>query len=217
MTTLTQTGNFAAFLADQTNVRRDNGHTIAWDFVSDARKPGTAYTVAANGAAAAGAESITVQALPVTIPAGTALDFGVHSTAETQMLAITTVTAAAGATELACSPLPVEIEDAAAATYRTITSEKKVIEAGTIMAMLAGGGIIPVADATGDETAFALLAADQQENRATSALSGAGVIVAAAVYENRLPDYGATDFNTWKTQLAAAGSFQYRTWNDNTV
>lgn len=213
----TQRGSFATALVDQTNVRRDGGHQIDWDKVAITRKPGVAYTVIVNGAAAAGATGITVQPLTVVIPAGTILDFGVHSTENTQMLAALVDTAEIGATSLETSPLPVEVEDTKTATYRLPTSDKRVIPPFTIMARLDSGKMIPRADVTAAEKAFAFLAAEAQEDRPSSSLSGQGVIIAGAFYENLLPDFGAADFGTYKTELADAGSFQYRTWADNSA
>ncbi len=51
----------------------------------------------------------------------------------------------------------------------------------------------------------------------SSALTGQGVIVAGIFYEDLLPDHGDPAFATYKEELADAGSFQYRTWYDDTA
>lgn len=216
LNTYSQIGNLATFVVDIANVRRDNGHQIAWEHVSPESTPATEYTITANGGEVAGATSVTVLALPVALPIGAVLDFGEHSVNSTQMLAKVAAPAAAGATEITVLPLSEAVEDTSTATYRALTSERKAIPAGTIMAQMADGRMIPVKDGT-TETAFAILIADAQEDRVADAKSGYGVIVAGIVYENLLPDYGAADFADWKTELAAAGSFQYRTWADDTA
>lgn len=78
----------------------------------------TTHTVKVNDAAVAeGDTAITVDALPVAIPAGTILDFGQHTTGDISMLAKVTADAAAGATTLTVEELAHEIENSSVAAF----------------------------------------------------------------------------------------------------
>lgn len=89
------------------------------------------FTVKVNQAnVAEGDVSITVDALPVAIPAGTILDFGLHSTGDIAMIAKVTTNAAKGATSLAVAALAHAIENDAEATYTITTS---TVPAGTVV------------------------------------------------------------------------------------
>lgn len=208
----------AGFIVDHGSVDRDTGRQIDWANVPDTFKGATSYTVTLNDAAAAeGDTSITVEALPVAIPAGTVLDFGEHSVDTVQMLAKTTAAAASGATSLTVEPLGHGIEDDATATYTTPTTrDKKHIPAGTFMAELSGGKIIPRSAVTGAETAIGLLATNATEDAAYNAKTGFGLLCGGVFYDNLLPDYGHANLATWKTELDAAGTgVSWRTYADN--
>lgn len=216
--TRSKAGTLATFEVDPDHSLRDGGHQIAWSQVSAARRPGTDYTITANGGEAAGATSITVAALPVALPAGTMLDFGEHSGTAQQMLAKSTAYAAAGATEIPVEPLGEAVEDTSEATYTIPTSDHKEIAAGTIMAELADGSMIPRADVTGSETAIGLLASDASEGDRFAALSGYGLVIHGAVWSELLPDNGAANFDTWIGEIntAGVGSVILKTYADST-
>lgn len=97
------------FIVDQHGVVRDNGRQIDWDLLGDTFVENP-QTVKVNGAAAIGATSITVDALPLDLKVGDVLDFGVYEQV--------TVTAAAAL---------------AAATSITVTALSGPIPSGTVL------------------------------------------------------------------------------------
>lgn len=206
------TNSNPTFIADHGNVPRDTGRQIDWSRVPDTYKMGTAYTITANGAALAGATSITVDATPVALPVGATLDFlGVGE------FATLTAPAAAGATTLTVEALDAGIEDNDTATYLVSISGAKAIPAGTVMCALASKLMIPRAARTGAETAFCLLASNAIEDAPHNALSGFGCILGGVMYENLLPDFSNASWATFKTELQAAGvstGFSWRTYED---
>jgi hypothetical protein len=278
----------AAFIADPSSVSREpGGRQIDWDQVGDAYRS-SKETVKANGAAAAGATAITVDALPIKVQAGQLLNFGTYApvtvttsgaaAAATALpvtalsgpipsgtvlnftgageFAVLTADAAAGATSLAVEALDATIENAdtalfpggtiqarvtanaaAGATSLTVDelqfavadnaeaiiggSGSKVIPAGTVMAELTGGKVVPRAARPGSETAIGLLETGAAEDSKSDALSGYGLIIGGVIYENLLPDAagGTTISSTYKTELQTAGvgtGFAWRTYADDT-
>lgn len=200
------------------------GRQIDWESVPDtyAGRDAVDYTITVSDATAAqGDTDLGVAALPVALPVGTLLDFGEH-TSGWQQYARLSAAADAGDTSLTVYPLSGAIEDAATATYTSTEAgggnNAKQIPGGTIMCALASGKMVPVAAAPGAETAIGLLVGDAVEDEPQAALSGYGLYIGGAVYENLLPDYGATDFATWKTELNAAGvgHFTWHTYADST-
>lgn len=199
------------FIADHNSVTRDGGGQIDWSHVPDSFKAGTKHIVKANGVAAQGATSVTVDALPVDLPVGVTLRFG------TDEYATLTAPAVKGATSLAVAALVNAIEDNDEATYLVSESGQKVIPAGTIMAELSGGKMIPRSTVSGAETATCLLASNAVENGEHNAASGWGRILGGVIYENMLPDFGHANLATWKGELQAAGvgtGFAWKTLAD---
>lgn len=205
------TATFATFLVNAKHFAPDGGHQIDWNLVDESARPGKSYTITANGGEAAAATSITVEALPLAIPAGTMLDFN-------GSLAKVSAYTVAGATEIPVYALADAIADDAAATYKVNTSAYKVVAAGTIMTVLESGKMIPRSMVTGSEKATGLLVSDAGEGDRFAAKSGYGLIIhAAGIYENLLPDYGAASFDTWKTELNEHASLGgWRTYGDST-
>lgn len=82
------------FIVDQHAVVRDNGRQIDWDALGDTFVDNP-QTVKINGAVAKGAVSITVDALPIDLKPGDALDFGEYDpvvvTASAALAAATTI------------------------------------------------------------------------------------------------------------------------------
>lgn len=200
------------FIADHASVTRGSGRQIDWSRVPDSFKAGKRYTITTSAQANASATSISVTALPVALPVGTILQFGADEFAQL------TAPAAVGATSLTVAALAEQIEGGDTATYLVSQSGKKVIPAGTIMAVLSSGKMIPRSAVTGSETAACLLASNAEEDAGHNALSGFGDILGCVVYENLLPDYGAGSLSTWKTELQAAGvgtGFAWQTYADS--
>ena len=196
-------------------------------------------TVTSDVASAEGATSLTCVALPGPIPAGTYLDFGLHSVNSNQMIALLTVDADATDTSLTVAELSEEIQDAKTATYlggsklakvvadaaaaaTTLTVDEipleiedgdtawvvgegaKTIPAGTVMADLASGKVIPASDVTGAETATSLIETNAVQGSEGDGLTGYGQIIGGAIYQNLLPDYSHASFATWVTALEVA-------------
>lgn len=297
--------NAIPFAANEASLVHAPGRQIDWSRVPDSFKDGTAYTITVNDAdAAVGDTALTVDALPVAIPAGTVLDFGelaadaytvtlndatasigdtditvlalpvaipagtvllfsggagdtdeiaitaadaaagatsitvvklAHAIADTatasypgviqQQLAEVTAYAAAGATALVVEPLAGPILDNATATYSVRTaSARKKIPAGTVMAQLSGGKIIPRSAVTGAETSTALLESTAVEDEeADNHDVGHGVIVGGVIFENLLPDWDGGSSGNWtdtyKDELIVAGvgmGWVWQTYADST-
>lgn len=210
-TVYTSTPNF---VADPETIARNSGRQIDWANVNHLYHGGTTYTITLNDAGAAEDDvEITVVALPVALPAGTYLNFGVHSVDGASMIALTTAAAAAGATTLAVAALGHEIEDASTATYIASGSGDKVIPAGTVMVEIAATGkIVPRAIRPGSENAAMILWSTANENDRSAALSGYGCLIGGVIYEDLLPE----TITSWKAELVTAGAqFQYEVYEDD--
>lgn len=196
-----------AFVADWQSIDRNTGRQIDWSLVPDSYRAGTTYTITAAANAAAEAESLTVDALPVALPVGTVLRFGEGKYARL------TAPAAAGATTLAVEKLATALAEDDEATYTVSQSGSKVIPAGTVMSQLSSGKLVPRAARPGSEAAIGLLISTATENSKNDSLSGYGVVVGGVIYENLLPET-ITDY---KTELGTNGSgWVWQTYGDNT-
>lgn len=108
-----------------------------------------------------------------------------------------------------------QIEWAECDPERVDNNGNKYVPDGTVMALMAGGKVVPRVDVllqaevgyegdlTGDEEAIGLLIGEANEADRSDALTGYGVLLGGVVYENLLPDAEHADFDTWKTELAA--------------
>lgn len=203
----------AGFVADVGSIDRNNGRQIDWSQVPATYMNGTEHTIKVNDATVAeGDTSFTVDALPVDLPKGTMLDFGTHSVDNVKMLAKLSQAAEEGDTTLNVEALGHAIEDDAEATYiEGGTGDKKIV-AGTIMAELSSGKLVPRKDRPGAETATCILATDAVENSREDALTGYGCIVGGVIYQNLLPEDGDAFFNTAIGELETAGVGTGWTW-----
>lgn len=200
-------GSSPGFVADPESIDRNTGRQIDWSRIPATYLAGTSYIIKANGAAAAAATSITVDAIPVALPVGTVLDF-----AGAGEFATLTAPAAAGATTLTVEALDAGIEDNDEATYRVSQSNDKIIPAGTVMCELSSGLVVPRAVRPGSETAIGLLWSTATENSKTDALSGYGIIVGGVIYETLLPE----TITSYKTELETNGtSWVWATYSDS--
>jgi hypothetical protein len=205
-----------AFVADHHSINRlPTGRQIDWDQVGDSYRD-TAEIVKLAAAALADATSLTVDALPVAIQAGTNLYFG-----QSKEFARVTANAAAGATSLTVEALPSALEDDDEATLGGLG--EKTIPAGTVMAALSSGKMVPRAALPGSETAIGILEATAVENSKSAALSGYGVIIGGSLYENLLPEASGSPAvinSTYKTEMQTAGvgtGFAFFQYADNTA
>lgn len=271
-------GSSPDFAVDPGSLVRNTGRQIDWDYVTDAYRS-TRAIVQANGAAAAGATAITVDALPVPVYAGTILNFGTYAPVTVTLADAsvtagdTSVTVAAlsgpipagtyldfsggtnaqvarlsaaailGATTLTVYPLDGTIANGTTALFPGGTIQARVtanaalaatsltvdelqfavpddaqatiggtgtrsIPAGTVIAELTSGKVVPRAIRPGAETATGILETNAVENDRSAALSGYGVIIGGALYENLLPDATGTPAvlpTAYKTELQTAG------------
>lgn len=272
------TGSSAGFIADHKSITRmPGGRQIDWDYVTAAYRD-TSATIQLSADAAAGATSLTVDALPVKVKAGTILNFGSlapvtvtlndgsvsagdtsitvtalsgpipagtyldFSGGTNAQVARVNTAAIAGATSLTVYPLDGTIANSTTATFNGGTLQARVtanaaagatsltvdelqfaiaddstatlegtddytVLAGTVMAALTSGKLVPRAIIPNAETAVGLLESNATESDRSAALSGYGVIIGGAVYENLLPDAngGSTISSTYKTELQTAG------------
>lgn len=270
------TGSSPGFVVDYNGAARSNGKQIDWDKLDDSYRQ-TKYTVKANGAAAKGATSITVDALPVALPLGAQLNFGavanvtvtttgVAAAAATSIavsalsgpipsgtildftgsgeLALLTADAAAGATSLTVQALDAEIEsgdtaaytggtrsarltaaaakgatsvtvdelpfavpDNAEAVFAGAGSGSRRVPAGTIMAELSSGKMIPRKAVTASETATEILISDADEGEKAHAITGYGTFLGVTAYEDLLPDRAESGFATWIGEIRTNGGW----------
>lgn len=282
------TGSSPGFVADHSSTARaGTGRQVDFSRLDDTYRQG-AQTVKANGAAAKGATSITVDALVAALPVGVQLDFGdvdnvtvttsgAALAAATSIpvnalsgpipsgtyldftgageIALTTADAAAGATSLTVEALDAGIESGDTAPYKggsrlavltapaakgatTITVDElpfavpdnaeaivggtgaKVVKAGTIVAELASGLVVPRKAVTGAETAIGLLVSDAQESPSgipsEQAKTGFGVYVGGVFYEELLPDHDESGFDTWIGEIRTNGGWvRLETYSDS--
>lgn len=82
------------FVADWKSINRDTGHTIDWANVGEGYRSTPGQTVTASALAAAGATSLSVEALERAVPSGTVMNFGTFAavTVTTSGAAIATAT-----------------------------------------------------------------------------------------------------------------------------
>jgi hypothetical protein len=209
-------------------------------------------TVTVNdGSVAAGDTAITIVALPGPIPSGTRLNFsggtnaqvvevnGDHAAGVTTLTVLpldgtvangatatfaggtkqarVTAPAAAGATAVTVDELQFAIADNAEATYSD-GSGAKVVPAGTIVAQLASGKVIPRKSVTGAETAIGFLVSDAADGDRAAARTGYGVYVGGVFYEELLPDHDDASFDTWIGEIKTAGpGVRLETYSDSSA
>jgi hypothetical protein len=71
-----QSMGLPAWLADYHSATRDGGHQVDWDNVGEGYRRTPGQTVTASALAAAGATSLSVDALTYAVPSGTVMNFG---------------------------------------------------------------------------------------------------------------------------------------------
>lgn len=150
-------GSRVSFAADQGSLVRDNGRQIDWNYIPDSYRS-SVETIQTGASAAAGATSITVDALPVKVQAGTILNFGTY--------APVTVTVGGGGA-------------AAAATSIPVTALSGPIPSGTVLNFTGAGEFaVLTADAAAAATSLAVEALDAAIEAADTALFPGGTIQA---------------------------------------
>lgn len=185
------------FVANEHSLVRGTGRQIDWTLVPSSFG-GDAVLVKLSAAALADATSISVDALSAAVPVGTLLHFG-----QSKEFAKVTAAAAAGATSITVEALPSALEDNDEAYYWP-GREAKRIPAGTIMAKLSSGKIIPRSAVTASETSTSILESTAIEQVGMADV-GHGQIVGGVIFEGLLPDYAHASFATWQGELEAAG------------
>lgn len=269
-------GSTPGFVVDYNGAARNNGRQIDWTKLDDSYRQGK-LIVKANGAAAAGATSITVDALPTDIPLGTMLNFGTYAPvtvtvngagaiatatslpvaalsgpipsgtildfgAGAGLFALTTADAAAGATALTVEALPEAIAAGKTASFKGGTKQarvttaavsggttlavdelqfavadnaeatfggigSKIVKAGTIMAQLSTGLVIPRKAVTGAETASMMIVSTVEEGARQDAATGYGMFVGGSFYQDLLPDKDESGFATWIGEIRTNGGW----------
>jgi hypothetical protein len=155
---VTRTGSSPGFVADWGSVARNGGRQIDFTKLGPDYE-GQSHIVKANGAAAAGAVSVTVDALPVALPIGTILNFG------------------------SFAPVTVTVNDAdvnATETTITVAALSGPIPAGTILQFSgAGAGFAKLtAAAIAGATTLTVEALPEDIDNAATALFPGGTIQA---------------------------------------
>lgn len=174
---------------------------------------GTSKQVKLTSAAAIGDNSLTVAALD------TALSNGNSATYQGgRKLAKLTQAEEVGATNLHVEKLQFAIADNDEARADTTDADGQLIPIGTMICRQSNGLWIPARDRQNAEEVRALLGSDADQSL-QNAKNGFGTVIGnTVVWENLLPDYGASGFSTWKTELQANSlGFVFETWSDNTI
>lgn len=153
-----------------------------------------------TAAAAAAATSLTVAALPAPINSGATATFQ-GGTSQARL----TAAAAKGGTTLTVDELQFIVANDAEATLGGTGS--KVVKAGTIMAELSTGKVIPRKAVTGAETASMIIVSTVEENAKQDAATGYGMFVGGAFYEDLLPDRDESGFATWIGEIRTNGGW----------
>lgn len=125
----------APFILDNNSVDRIDGRQIDWNALGPSFDA-SAFNVTLAAAASVNDVTLTVEALPYPVHAGTLLYFG-----ESKEFARVTTFADAGATTLAVEAVPTALEDDDVAIVGR--GGKKVVKAGTVMCELSTGKIVP--------------------------------------------------------------------------
>lgn len=209
MTRTTWYDSIPGFVADSASIQRNNGRQIDWAQVPDKYRT-SSVLVELDGAVDVDDTTIAVQALSAAVPAGTLLHFG-----ESKEFVKVTAAAAAGATSLTVEAVPTALEDEDQAYYGG--SGDKVIPAGTVMAELSGGKLVPRVDRPGSETATCILESAASNGDEAAASTGYGCIVGGVIYENLLPTQSDAAWSTIKGELntAGVGYFVWETYADD--
>lgn len=146
------------------------------------------FTVKMGAAAAEGDTSITVDVLPVALPVGAVLNFGLHSVDTVAMIAVVDTAAAVGDTSVGVTELGHAIEDDSEASY---DAEWTYIPSGTLVGRTYtergnGVGFGPADVDNDDEIFLTAFEVDLRNGETDVELYRQG----ALVYENRLPGWG---------------------------
>ncbi|MFW6182845.1 MAG: hypothetical protein ACOC8X_03540 [Chloroflexota bacterium] len=201
----------APFAANVHSLVYGPGRQVDWAQVPDSFG-GDAFTVTLDAAASVDDTSLTVEALEGDIPSGAVLYF------DPDEFARVTEPAEEGDTTITVEALVTAIADGAEATWYP-RQQGKVIPAGTIMAELSSGKLIPREAVTGSEEATHILAASAAEEDVAGS-TGYGVLVGGAIYQNLLPDADHASFDTWIGELETAGvgiGWVWESYSDDTA
>jgi hypothetical protein len=209
----TYTVSRPAFVVDPASIVRNSGRQIDWAAIPETYRQGVkTHTVTVGANAAADATSLTVSALSQPLSAGTLLDFG------GKKLARVSAYAAAGATSVAVDALGVAIASADVATVIYDKGGAKMLPAGTVVGDLAGNGKLRPRVVT-TNPAIGVLETAAVEGDPSASLSGYGVIIGGALYENLLPEATGTPkvlATAVKTELNANGTgFAFEQFSDS--
>lgn len=192
-------GTLPRGIVDPSSIVKADGRQIDFNALTDGYRHGS-YTITAAANAAQAATSVTVAALPTNLPKGAMLNFGGGK------YAVLSAKADKGATSIAVEALPVAIVNTNTAKYG---GTGKTIPALTPMVELTSGAIVPYAERPGSEKACGLLATDATEGNPINSLSGFGLIIGGAIYENLVPTASGTPkvlASGIKTNLAELGT-----------
>jgi hypothetical protein len=181
------------FIADINSIVRTTGVSIDWSQVREQYRETPGFEVEVTAAAAAGAVAVAVSALPGAVKSGTIIDFGGDE------IVRTTADAAAGAVSLAVTALTAALEGGETAVIAG--SGRKMIRAGIPVGTTLGDGASP--RRAGTNPAVGVLFTSAVEGDRSAAMSGYGLLIGGALYENRLPE--EIDEDT-KTELNDAGT-----------
>lgn len=206
------------FVVDHSSVARSGGRQPDWDAVGESHRLVPGQIVKMNGAVIADATPLTVDPVAFAIPAGMMLYFG-----ELGEQVRVSADVAAGAVAIPVDAAHAAIEDNDEAVIRG--SGVKRIRAGTVLAELPSGKVIPRADvdivADPTHTAAGIAETEMEEGNRNDALTGYGMLIGGALYENLLPEATGTPKvlpALFKTELAAAAGvlgFAFHQYGDS--
>lgn len=95
---------------------------------------------------------------------------------------------------------------------------QRYLPAGTVVSKTAEGKLVPRSANTGD-TAVGILLSDAEEARQVmdEPSQRCGILTSGSIRVDRLPEYGSTDFATYQTELEAAGTWVWNTYESLNV
>lgn len=206
-----------ACIVDPESINRNNGgRQISFASLPDRYRQGAFSVTVGTGGAALGATTVPVTALEKAVPKGTVLRFSATK------FATVTADADAAAVALTVEALVTALV-AGDAAYTGGAGNSKQVPPMTVLCELSSGAdagmCVPRAVAPAGETAIGFLETHADEDSPTDAMSGYGVIIGGAIYENLLPDASGTPRRLptgYKNELQAAGTgFAFYDYEDS--
>lgn len=198
---VTKTGSSPGFVADWGSVARNSGRQIDFTKLGPDYE-GTRYTVKAAALAAAGATSITVDALPVALPLGTILNFGNYAPVT---VTINDGSISAGDTSITIVALPGPIPGGTRLNFSGGTNAQVVELNGDHAAGVTTLTVLPV-DGTIANAATALFPGGTIQARLTAAAAKAATSITVDELQFKVADDAEAIFAADGSKIVKSGT-----------